>query len=707
MSVNEWVVVRLKVQDKNRFMRDMKEAGYSTRALGSEVDKTGRLFSQGAHHGFLWNQMLFTIRRGLYFATLGVAALGAGVVALGFKFNIMMEQQQLAFKRFTGSVAGARKEVNFLFDLAAKGPFEFSNVIAASRQLMAFGFSVQRANQVLFNLQDAVAAMGLSQESLNRATLALGQIQSSGRLLGQDLRQLEQLGLVNPQDLAKRLGIRPEAIGNIGQLNVPSKYAIDAIMAYWQSRFKGAAKEFQATWTGQWSTIRDYVSRTSGDMLRPLFVYTRDRVFPIMRKVTEEVAAGQKRGGFSGALRGADSVLGTNLAGSFNAAASAAESFWNIIRPIGRDFFQLLGFFKIGTGALYAIGTALSVVAGIVGFLDQIHLLKVLIALWLADRTAVLLVAAATKAKLFWDAAELTLKKRKIFWTRVLVFWRGKETASILTNVRGWKRWATATGDFFDRSKGMYTQQYKNTGLFARMSRVLFTSVIPALTGAATAAWGFTVAMLANPVTWIIVGVVALIAGLVVLYFKWKRFHDLVNIGIRFIRDHWKILLLAVAPLLGPFTVAIALVTNLWGVIRRFANWLRSHNPFKWVGSVVKFFGGGGGDQTPAMSFTGNRVQAVTGGLPLPGRVAIPRGQTGTRVLTPGLLTVGERGRETLLLPRGAAVAPIGTSTAASLAGAAGGFGGRLLPVEIPVYIGKKRVAKATAEVLLDSKARR
>lgn len=57
----------------------------------------------------------------------------------------------------------------------------------------------------------------------------------------------------------------------------------------------------------------------------------------------------------------------------------------------------------------------------------------------------------------------------------------------------------------------------------------ILVSGIMAVTGAV---WGFTVALLANPITWIVLGVVALVAGLVLLY---KRFEFVRNIVDKFL----------------------------------------------------------------------------------------------------------------------------------------------------------------------------
>lgn len=58
-------------------------------------------------------------------------------------------------------------------------------------------------------------------------------------------------------------------------------------------------------------------------------------------------------------------------------------------------------------------------------------------------------------------------------------------------------------------------------GFFA-LRYTLVTAVWPALVSAATAVWGFTTALLANPVTWIVVGIVALAAAAYLIYKNWK-----------------------------------------------------------------------------------------------------------------------------------------------------------------------------------------
>lgn len=108
--------------------------------------------------------------------------------------------------------------------------------------------------------------------------------------------------------------------------------------------------------------------------------------------------------------------------------------------------------------------------------------------------------------------------------------------------------------------------------------------VLTAATGAATAAlgaataaaWAFTVALLANPITWIVLAVVALVGGLVLLYFKWRAFRDLVNNTWDWIRGHWMLL---GAILIGPFAVAALEIVRHFDAIKsaviKFWNWVK------------------------------------------------------------------------------------------------------------------------------------
>lgn len=687
MAASEWVAVKLEVRDKAKFIADMRASGLATRGLGNEVNRTSGLFKQGTHHGFLWNQALFTARRTVYGLTIGLGALAAGIVAVGFSYNSMLEQQSLAFAHFLGSVSAATDEVKFLFDLAAHGPFQFQQVLQGARQLMAFGMTVKDTNDLLINLQDAMAAMGLDPAAIDRATLALGQIQSSGRLLGQDLRQLEQLGLVNPQDLAARLGINPAQIGNIGKLNIPSKVAIDAISAYWKQRFGGAAADFQKTWVGEISTLKDLGSRLFGTMMSPLQHYLETKTIPAMTHLVDLAQSGfDNGGGFTGALGAIDSEKGTHLVSIFQKLVTFGKNLWIVIKTLAGSFW----------GAWQAMHATLLVLAPLFAFVWLLantipHFsgaLQVLFFYLIATKFATLAVASATKVMLLWDGLALAATSRMIFATKLLALWRGRQALGTLLSIGALKNWAFAVRGAGKSAVLMSDGMYVNNGLMAKMTRGLL-GLGPVLTKATAASWAFTASLLADPITWIVIGILALTVGLVILYYKWRWFHNLVDDTFKWIRSNWRIILYIAAPLLGPLGLAIALIVRLWSKVRAFYGWLKNNNPLHKVTSG-HFWGNVGKDALAGVTFGASTL--------LPGLA------TGGSTTSHGSVMVGEAGPELLTLPRGATVSPLNTSSAH--VGALSGQGGRgKLVLQIPVILDKKQIAMATAEYNLDELA--
>lgn len=76
----------------------------------------------------------------------------------------------------------------------------------------------------------------------------------------------------------------------------------------------------------------------------------------------------------------------------------------------------------------------------------------------------------------------------------------------------------------------------KAVGAF-KILRSGFLLVRGALTPLISTVWSFTAALLANPVTWIVIGIVALIAALVLLYNKCEWFRNAVNSILSFFKE--------------------------------------------------------------------------------------------------------------------------------------------------------------------------
>ncbi|MCG3757369.1 phage tail tape measure protein [Amycolatopsis sp. Poz14] len=74
---------------------------------------------------------------------------------------------------------------------------------------------------------------------------------------------------------------------------------------------------------------------------------------------------------------------------------------------------------------------------------------------------------------------------------------------------------------------GMMALAFKGIGLS------LFTSAIPAV-------WSFTAALLANPITWVVIGIAALIAAIVLMITHWDKVKQVVGIVVDWIVARWR-----------------------------------------------------------------------------------------------------------------------------------------------------------------------
>ena len=102
-----------------------------------------------------------------------------------------------------------------------------------------------------------------------------------------------------------------------------------------------------------------------------------------------------------------------------------------------------------------------------------------------------------------------------------------------------------------------------------------------AATGIASAAtWTFSAALLANPLTWIVLGIAALIAALVLLVKHWDTVTDALWTAWSWIKSNWPLL---VGILLGPFGIVGALVwkfrDQIVGALGTAWSWMKDNWP--------------------------------------------------------------------------------------------------------------------------------
>lgn len=234
------VVVGARINDFN------KKIGEVQKNLRAKLGKVGFEFSQGS----------LNVLAGM---AAGMTALGAAAV----RSAAQMEQNRVAFTTLLKSAEKAKRFLTAMEKFAATTPFELPGVLAASKRLLAFGFSAEQVLPILRAVGDSAAALGLGEEGIQRMTLAIGQMQAKGKIQAQEMLQLAEAGVPAWELLAKAIGVDiPTAMKMAEQGQISAAQGIQAIVAGMNTKFSGMMEAQAQTINGIMSNIRDSVGQT-------------------------------------------------------------------------------------------------------------------------------------------------------------------------------------------------------------------------------------------------------------------------------------------------------------------------------------------------------------------------------------------------------------------------------------------------------------
>ena len=206
--------------------------------------------------------------------TAAVAGLGTALGAAGDKFigyNAKMEQTGIAFTSMLGSAQDAKVMMDQLREFADDTPFEFEDIAPAAQQLKAFGFEARDIIPTLTAVGNASAGLGRGAEGLKQIAFVMGQIKTTGKLMGQDVMQLSQLGIPVKDILAKNLGLAADQLSDIGNQGISADAAIKALTEGMNEGFPNMMAKMSNSFSGMLSTINDKASRILGKIGEPLF----------------------------------------------------------------------------------------------------------------------------------------------------------------------------------------------------------------------------------------------------------------------------------------------------------------------------------------------------------------------------------------------------------------------------------------------------
>lgn len=222
---------------------------------------------------------------------------------MGFEFNRSMEDYTTNFKVLLGDYEKAVKFVQQIQEMAAKTPFGMGDLADAAQTLLTFNISSQKAIDIMSRLGDV--AMG-NKEKFAALAYVYGQVNNVGKLLTQDLRQMQGQGFNPLNEIATLTGLSMENLTEImggaseeskkamlsmagvtnygreiierGYISADDLYkALVAITSEGGKAFNGMS-ESSKTFSGLISTLKDDIDEMLGTLTGGAFNFVKERI---------------------------------------------------------------------------------------------------------------------------------------------------------------------------------------------------------------------------------------------------------------------------------------------------------------------------------------------------------------------------------------------------------------------------------------------
>ena len=315
----------------------------------SARDKTGAAISSATgkikQMASAVGSQLMNIKAG-FDMMMGVARTFASAFATAIKEAFKFETAVANFKTLLGSVDEAKAHIADLKSFAASTPLTFDDLSRASKLLLSFGASIDTVVPSLKTLGDI--AMGDAQKFQGLA-LVFAQVQSQGKLMGQDLLQMVNQGFNPLTIIAEATGKSVAELKDLmGEGAISFEMVAEAmrIATSEGGRFHGAMEECSKTGEGLMSTLQDNWTeavRTFGeafsDASKSGLQQLIDKLSELNENGTIEEWAKNVAHWFSAVVDGAKAVIGvfstiykySGLADAVNLAQGMGKGAWDAV----------------------------------------------------------------------------------------------------------------------------------------------------------------------------------------------------------------------------------------------------------------------------------------------------------------------------------------------------------------------------------------
>lgn len=199
-----FVTFKAKTEDLQQGVAKVKSGVASAEGAVNKISFKQFASNAGSAFGSVADKIQGVATKIFILATASSVGLGTFV-----KSAADLQQTSKSFEVLTGNVEVANKLFAQLAKYANTTPFEFPQIAKAGQVLLGFGIESDKVFGNIQMLGDIAAATGADFESL---ALVFGQVNATGRLMGQDALQLINNKIPITGILAKKLGISVQEV---------------------------------------------------------------------------------------------------------------------------------------------------------------------------------------------------------------------------------------------------------------------------------------------------------------------------------------------------------------------------------------------------------------------------------------------------------------------------------------------------------------
>ncbi|MBM7796888.1 peptidoglycan DD-metalloendopeptidase family protein [Pseudoglutamicibacter cumminsii] len=269
--------------DVSDWMRGMAEAQKATeetsrksrehsRKQREQADETAKAHARQAKSAKAVSSVLSGVGTAFAGATTAAGAMATKLVKQGVAYNTLQASSRAALTTIFKDAGKANTQMDKLDAFAKNSPFAKDVFIKAQQQLLGFGLEADKVIPTLGAVQDAVAAVGGTNEDIAGITEALAKMKGQGKLSAQELNQLGQYGIDAAAIIGEEMGLTSQQIRAMASKpgGIPAEEIWDPLTKGLTKRFGGAAASVKETWVGATDRIKAAWRDTGSVLAKPL-----------------------------------------------------------------------------------------------------------------------------------------------------------------------------------------------------------------------------------------------------------------------------------------------------------------------------------------------------------------------------------------------------------------------------------------------------